>query len=608
MMNTLFAVMSNNTTDTSAKSGGPSIPRQITAEQLLREATDGQPLLKVPATRTFQDETELNNYRMVKRKEFEDKLRRHRHNITTWLQYAKWEETQQEFRRVRSIFERALQVDYQNVSLWLKYIEMEISNKFIQHARTLYDRVTTLLPKVEQFWFKYAYMEEKLENYAGARAIYDKWMGWQPGDNAWLQYVKFEERCGEIDRARKVFERYIAQCQSELAFIRYCKFEERNKDFDRARAGFETCIHLLDSDKISEGIFLKYAQFEARRGDIEKAKRAYSLGLSKLGSPERSKQLYEAFVTFTKQTGSLDEIETMLIDKRRAFYEKHLVEDPDNYDVCFNYMRMEEEAGDIDRAREIFERSISKVPLKKDKKHWTRYVYLWLFYAQFEESVAADIDRARNVYETALKLTEQVGMYFFKLYKCLGEFELRQLNIEGFRKCMNHALSVTKGTKHSIPRFWIETELKLGNTSKARHIAARCIEITPSSSYYWLAFIDLELALAEPARAASLCEVAFKTGQVEDLSSILRKQIEIESENIDRVREIFRRLIQVNPNDYRVYYDFAEFEFTDGGSVDRACSILEEGLELLPEHLKSERQQLRKKLSEFLQDEPQDDY
>lgn len=47
----------------------------------------------------------------------------------------------QEFRRARSIFERALHVEYQNVSLWLKYLEMEMKNKFVNHARNLFDRV-----------------------------------------------------------------------------------------------------------------------------------------------------------------------------------------------------------------------------------------------------------------------------------------------------------------------------------------------------------------------------------------------------------------------------------------------------------------------------------
>lgn len=35
-------------------------------------------------------------------------------------QYATWEEQQKDFRRARSVWERALAIEYRNVSLWLK--------------------------------------------------------------------------------------------------------------------------------------------------------------------------------------------------------------------------------------------------------------------------------------------------------------------------------------------------------------------------------------------------------------------------------------------------------------------------------------------------------
>ena len=595
------------------KNKAPS-SRQITAEQILREATDAPIKLKGPSSVEFRDEGELNQYRMVKRKEFEDTLRRHRHNIATWIKYAKWEEAQNDFRRVRSVFERALQIDYQNVSIWLKYIEMEISHKFVNHARALYDRVTSLLPKIEQFWFRYAYMEERLENYAGARAIYEKWMAWKPADNAWLQYIKFEDRCGEVARARAIYERYIEQEQSELSFIRYCKFEERMKEFVKARAAYDTCIHLLNPEKLTEEIFLRYSQFELRRGDIEKAKKVYRLGLSKLADyPERSKKLHEALIQFTKQTGSRSEIEELLIDKKRADYERQLVEDPENLDVCFNYIRMEEEAGDVERIREIFERSLAKVPTKKDQKLWKRYIYIFLFYAQFEEAVAKDIARAREVYLTGTKVCELANIVLFKLFKNFAEFELRQLNVEGFRKCLMHALTLSRGEKKSISRFWIETELKLGNVNQARHIAAKCIELSGGSSQSWLSFIDLEIALGETNRAVALCDLAFQSkDSIDDISIIVRKQIELLASNpdvdVELVRELYKRLLDTNNLDANVYLDFSEFELTDGGSLDRACAVLEEGLEVLPDSMKEERQQLRKKLTQIVQDRSGDDY
>lgn len=48
-----------------------------------------------------------------KRKEFEDNVRRvGRWNPTIWVKYATWEEQQKDFRRARSVWERALETDY----------------------------------------------------------------------------------------------------------------------------------------------------------------------------------------------------------------------------------------------------------------------------------------------------------------------------------------------------------------------------------------------------------------------------------------------------------------------------------------------------------------
>lgn len=73
-----------------------------------------------------------------------------RWNPKIWLKYALWEEQHKDFRRARSVFERALDVDYRSVQVWLRYAEMEMRNRFINHARNIWDRAVTLLPRVDQ--------------------------------------------------------------------------------------------------------------------------------------------------------------------------------------------------------------------------------------------------------------------------------------------------------------------------------------------------------------------------------------------------------------------------------------------------------------------------
>ncbi|PIO04623.1 hypothetical protein AB205_0061070 [Aquarana catesbeiana] len=143
---------------------------QITAEQLLREAKERElELLPPPPKQKITDEEELNDYKLRKRKTFEDNIRKNRTVISNWIKYAQWEESLKEVQRARSIYERALDVDHRNITLWLKYAEMEMKNRQVNHARNIWDRAIIILPRVNQFWYKYTYMEELLGNVAGAR-------------------------------------------------------------------------------------------------------------------------------------------------------------------------------------------------------------------------------------------------------------------------------------------------------------------------------------------------------------------------------------------------------------------------------------------------------
>jgi len=89
-----------------------------------------------------------------------------------------------------------------------------------------------------------------------------------------------------------------------------------------------------------------------------------------------------------------------VLGKRRIQYEEEVAHDGRNYDVWFDYVRLEEgalrdlrdegampeeeEAG-MGRVREVYERAVAQVPPGGDKRHWRRYIFLWLDYALFEE-------------------------------------------------------------------------------------------------------------------------------------------------------------------------------------------------------------------------------
>lgn len=61
---------------------------QITAEQILRESQVLQESDFKPPTQKITDPTELNEYRLRKRKEFEDLVRRVRWNQSVWVKVS----------------------------------------------------------------------------------------------------------------------------------------------------------------------------------------------------------------------------------------------------------------------------------------------------------------------------------------------------------------------------------------------------------------------------------------------------------------------------------------------------------------------------------------
>jgi len=559
-----------------------SNPQQITAEQLLREAVDRQEKEAKPPKQYIADEDELQMYKVRKRKEYEDVIRMQRQNVGAWVKYAQWEGSQQEFRRARSIFERALHVEYQNISIWLKYLEMEMKNKFVNHARNLFDRVTQLLPRVDQFWYKYAYMEELLGNYAGARGIYERWMEWEPDDNAWLQYVKFEERCKEVEKGRRVMERYVNVRPTQHGFLKLTKFEEKHNNVARARSGFEKGVELLGNE-LDEKFYMKFAQFEQRQKEMERAQAIYKLALDVLPKGA-SDELYRAYVSFEKQHGDRDAIEEVVLNKRRYIYEEGIKKNPRNYDVWFDYCRLEESVGDVGRIREVYERAISNKPPVMQKRFWRRYIYLWIYYALFEELQTGDMDKARAVYDAVLKVVPHKQFSFAKLWKIYAEFEVRQLNIDRARLIFGRAIA--ECSKERIFLDYADLEMRLGNIDRCRKIYEKFLEAHPHNPKAWNVYVDLEDSVGEVERARALCDLAIQQDRLDMPELVWKRYIDLEVSNdeLERGRKVWLRLLEKSSH-CRVFIAYSEFEASTASSMPNCREALERGIK----HFKSEQ-------------------
>lgn len=534
--------------------------RQITAEQILREAKEIQLEDDIRAPKTIiTDPEELAEYRLVKRKEFEDLLRRvGRWQPGVWVKYAQWEEGQKDFRRARSVWERALDNDYRNPTVWLKYAEMEMRHRFVNHARNVWDRAVGLLPRIDQLWYKYVHMEEVLGNVAGARQVFERWMKFEPDHQGWMAYIKFELRYEEVERARAIYDRYVEVLPSVKAWVRYAKFEMKHTNVALARQVYERALEALGEDANTEEFFMAFAEFEEHVKEPERARAIYKYALDHLPKAQ-AQALYARFVQFEKQHGDREGIEDVVLSKRRFTYEQEVRDNPLGYDTWFDYVRLEEGAGDEARVREVYERAVANLPPGQEKRYWRRYIYLWIKYAVWEELEAGDMERAREVYRAALKLVPHQSFTFAKLWLLAAKLEIRARRLDAARKILGTAIGMAP--KEKLFRSYIELEMQLGNMDRCRALYEKYVEWAPSSATAWLKFAELESQLGESARARALFELA--VGQpLLDMPEALWKgyiDFEIEQGDRERVRILYERLLDRTKH-VKVWLSYARFE------------------------------------------------
>lgn len=533
-------------------------PVQVSAEQLLREAVDRQDTGLQAPTQRFADLEELHEFQGRKRKEFEDYVRRNRVNLNNWMRYAQWELEQKEFARARSIFERALDVHPNSVVLWTRYIECEMKSRNINHARNLLDRAVTRLPRVDKLWYKYVYMEEMLGNIPGTRQVFDRWMQWQPDEAAWSAYIKLEKRYGEFDRAREIFRTFTMVHPEPRNWIKWAKFEEENGTSDLVRDVFGDSIEALGDEYADEKLFIAYARFEAKLKEYERARAIYKHALDRLPR-SKSMTLHKAYTTFEKQFGDRDGVEDVVLSKRRRYYEELVKENPKNYDAWFDYSGLEETSRDTDRIRDVYERAIAQVPPTQEKRHWRRYIFIWIFYAIWEEMEGQDPERARQIYQTCLNLIPHKKFTFAKVWLLAAQFEIRQGNLTGARKLLGRAIGMCP--KDKLFDGYIDLERRLFEFVRCRTLYEKHVEYNPANCQTWIRFAELERGLDDLDRARAIFELAVSQPQLDMPELLWKAYIDFEEEEgeYERTRDLYERLLDKTDH-VKVWISYAHFE------------------------------------------------
>ncbi|GBG28176.1 Pre-mRNA-splicing factor clf1 [Hondaea fermentalgiana] len=568
---------------------------QVTAEQLVRAARehlvdDEKKLRELRVSTRIHDEEELRMLQAEKRRAFEDALRHSMVNLSHFTRYAKWEESQMNYRHARSVLERAVEGHNRDPKLWIFYADFEIRNGFVNFARNVLGRAVSHLPRMNQLWTKYVLLEESLREIDLARLVFERWMKWEPDVEAWSAYANFEMRHGEVAKARDVMERTCGCHPLAKTYIRYSRWEERNAQLALARRVLERAFEELDpAESKRPSLFLAFAQFEERCKEFERARAIYKQALELLPKSE-SRQVYEAYAAFERQHGDSDAIEAVLVEKRREQYEAAVKSKPYAYDVWFDWTRMEQaqavaEAHALaarsfltdqdkafarkrlgaarDRVRATFDRAVASVPpSQSDKRMWKRYIYLWINFAIFEEMHMEDLARARAVYRRCLDCIPHKIFTFSKIWILAAQLEIRDKDLTAARKLLGEAIG--RCPRDKIFKMYLNLELQLGNVDRCRSIYEKYLEFAPQNCLVWERYAALEHSVGETRRSRAIFELAINQPVLDMPETLWKRYIDFEikidtTKSRANARKLYERLLE-RTDHVKVWISFAKFE------------------------------------------------
>jgi crooked neck len=324
----------------------------------------------------------------------------------------------------------------------------------------------------------------------------------------------------------------------------------------------------------------------------------------------KSSTLYAAYTKFEKQHGSRSTLESTVLGKRRIQYEEEVSHDGRNYDVWFDYARLEEgaltdlreegatseeEEQSIGRVREVYERAVAQVPPGNEKRFWRRYIFLWLDYALFEEietkvliSVITPATHQliiRRIMNEPVRYTKRSSSSFpikslplqncgfcspslrFGGWICLlqGKFLVQLSGCVQKRRCLRVTSSWNSKYVQTVPQvhfmtltsFWYQ----LREFDRVRQIYQKYIEWDPTNSASWIKYAELESQLEDFSRTRGIFELGISQPSLSMPELLWKAYIDFETEEGERgkARSLYERLIKLSGH-VKVWISYALFE------------------------------------------------
>lgn len=184
--------------------------------------------------------------------------------IYLWIKYLIFEEFNNEFEKVSSLFKKlineTLPKTFTFSKIWILYSNFQIRQGNLASSRKLLGMSIGKFPKTKTFNY-YINLEIKLKEFDRVRKIYNKFVESFPNNvEIWLNYANFEYQLNDIDRSRSIYKLALNNLNNnELIFNSYIEFEKNERNFTEIRKLFED--RLVNENK-NVRLWINFALFE----------------------------------------------------------------------------------------------------------------------------------------------------------------------------------------------------------------------------------------------------------------------------------------------------------------------------------------------------------
>ncbi len=401
-------------------------------------------------------------------------------SVDSYLKVAKFEEKHHNVKNARNIYEKGIQdlkSDILNEKYFLEFIKFEMKYKNYDKCRELFkfalENIKEDKNKLSEFYEKFEKMygtKETLdEMIINKRKLYyeNELEKNNMNYDFWFDYLKLEEDYGTKESIRELYEKAISNVppinekkywrRYIYLWINYAFYEELiNKDIDRTGEIYQNLLKLIPHNIFTFGkIWILYAEYYIRNKNLDKARKIFGLNLALC--PKEN--VVNRYINLEEDLGNIDRV--------RIIFQSYLEKKPENSKMWIKYAQFEKDLEEYERCESIYEAALT-INLDYPEDVWKSYI----------NSVYENHDKVINLYERLLKKSKHI-----KVWLSYIKYELEMEKIDKMRNLCQRAIDFfkkenLKKERKEIIEFWINCEKDDNEKEKIKKMLPSIKKIT----------------------------------------------------------------------------------------------------------------------------------